>query len=131
MQYGIFHIRVMEIWMQIILQKIWKLYFTYQNMVTGFLTWYDFFSYFSYEKLCVVFPSWNTEYCLVNIRKTFINLPTRNVAFAHRFPCLRYEILYISIKKVWTKVFWYEIWNSVYFTFEDLGEKVLIWNMKS
>ena len=107
-------------------------YFTYQNIVTGFSHMkYGIFSYFSFENLCAVFPSWNIEYCLFNIWKKCIHSPTRNAEFSHRFLCLSCEILYISIKKAWMKVFWYETWNFVYFTYNNLGRNVLIWNMKS
>lgn len=107
-------------------------YFTYQNIVTGFSHMkYGIFSYFSFENLCAVFPSWNIEYCLFNIWKKCIHSPTRNAEFSHRFLCLSCEILYISIKKAWMKVFWYETWNFVYFTYNNLGRNVLIWNMNS
>lgn len=92
-------------------------------------TW--IFSYLSFENICEVFPSWNIEYCLFNIWKKCIHSPTRNAEFSHRFLCLSCEILYISIKKAWMKVFWYETWNSVYFTFNNLGRNVLIWNINS
>ena len=41
-------------------RKYENIYFTYQNMVTGFLMKYGIFSYFSFENLCAVFPLWNT-----------------------------------------------------------------------
>ena len=136
-----------KVWTRNILQKMWifftlelwksacrffdrkykNVYFTYPNMVTWNM---EFFSYFPFENICEFFPSWNIEYCLFNIWKTCVNFPTRNIEFSHRFSCLGSEILYIFIKNVW-KVFWYEIWNSVYFPFDNLGRNVLIWNMNS
>ena len=108
-------------------RKYKNVYFTYPNMVTWNM---EFFSYFPFENICEFFPSWNIEYCLFNIWKTCVNFPTSNIEFSHRFSCLGSEILYIFIKNVW-KVFWYEIWNSVYFPFDNLGRNVLIWNMNS
>ena len=122
-----FYIRVMKIWMQILWQEIQKCLFhisKHGHMKHGI------FTYLSFENICEVFPSWNIEYCLFNIWKTFVNFPTSNIEFSHRFSCLGSEILYIFIKNVW-KVFWYEIWNSVYFPFDNLGRNVLIWNMNS
>ena len=136
-----------KVWTRNILQKMWifftlelwksacrffdrkykNVYFTYPNMVTWNM---EFFSYFPFENICEFFPSWNIEYCLFNIWKTCVNFPTSNIEFSHRFSCLGSEILYIFIKNVW-KVFWYEIWNSVYFPFDNLGRNVLIWNMNS
>ena len=122
-----FYIRVMKIWMQILWQEIQKCLFhisKHGHMKHGI------FTYLSFENICEVFPSWNIEYCLFNIWKTFVNFPTSHIEFSHRFSCLGSEILYIFIKNVW-KVFWYEIWNSVYFPFDNLGRNVLIWNMNS
>ena len=100
-------------------------------MVTGFSHMkYGIFQ-FSFENLCAVFTSGNIEFYLFNIWKTFINFPTRNIEFANRFSCLSSEILSISINKDWMNVFWPETWNSVYFTFENLGINVLIWNINN
>ena len=125
--WNFFYIRVMKICMQILWQEIQKCLFhisKHGHMKHGI------FTYLSFENICEVFPSWNIEYCLFNIWKTFVNFPTSNIEFSHRFSCLGSEILYIFIKNVW-KVFWYEIWNSVYFPFDNLGRNVLIWNMNS
>ena len=125
---GIFFI--LELWKsgcRFFNRKYKNVYFTYPNMVTWNM---EFFSYFPFENICEFFPSWNSEYCLFNIWKTCVNFPTRNIELSHRFSCLNSEILYIFIKNVW-KVFCYEIWNSVYFPFDNLGRNVLIWNMNS
>ena len=102
--------------------KIWSQVFSHEIWI---------FSYFSFENLHAVFPSWNIEYYLFNIWKKYIHFLTTNVEFFHRFSCLSSEILYISIKKAWMKVFWYETWKSVYFIYDNLGRNILIWNMKS
>ena len=136
----------MKVWTQNILQKMWifffilelwksgcrffdrkykNVYFTYPNIVTWNM---EFFSYFPFENICEFFPSWNIEYCLFNIWKACFNFPTRYIELSHRFSCLNSETLYIFIKNVW-KVFCYEVWNSVYFPFDNLGRNVLIWNM--
>ena len=112
-----FLIRVMKIWMQILWQEIQKCLFHISKYGHRFSHMkYGIFSYFSFENCHAVFPSRNIKYCLFNIWKKCIHSPTRNVEFSQRFSCLSSEILYISIKKAWMKVFWYETWNSVYFT---------------
>ena len=112
-------------------RKYENVYFTYQNMVTFSHMKYGIFSYFSFENLHAVFPSWNIEYYLFNIWKKCIHFLTTNVEFFHRFSCLSSEILYISIKKAWMKVFWYETWKSVYFIYDNLGRNILIRNVES
>ena len=114
---SIFHVRVMKIGMQILWQGIRKCLFHISKYGHRFSHMkYGIFSYFSFENCHAVFPSRNIKYCLFNIWKKCIHSPTRNVEFSQRFSCLSSEILYISIKKAWMKVFWYETWNSVYFT---------------
>ena len=114
---SIFHVRVMKIGMQILWQEIRKCLFHISKYGHRFSHMkYGIFSYFSFENFRAVFPSRNIKYCLFNIWKKCIHSPTRNVEFSQRFSCLSSEILYISIKKAWMKVFWYETWNSVYFT---------------
>ena len=122
-----FYIRVMKIWMQILWQEIQKCLFHISKY--GHMKHRIFFI-FSIWKYLWVLSSWNIEYCLFNIWKACFNFPTRYIELSHRFSCLNSETLYIFIKNVW-KVFCYEVWNSVYFPFDNLGRNVLIWNMNS
>ena len=44
---------------------------------------------------------------------------------------LSYEIIFISAKRFWRKIFCHEIWDTVYFAFETLGTSFSygIWNL--
>ena len=115
-------------------RKYENVYFTYQNMVTGFLTWDMEFFHISHLKIFVLsflHEILNTVY-LTFEKSAFIllqemqNFPTDFYAWAVKFSIfpsrklewrssdMRLGILCISHLTIWGEMFSYEIWNLDY-----------------